>query len=132
MPLSRAIACLLTIAVFAPGAVGCSKSSRPPLGIVSGAVTLDGRPLTDALVLFTPDGPGRTSRATTDAGGRYELAYLRDIMGADLGRHVVRITTASDENGGRERLPKRYHSATTLEATVEPGTNAIDFALFAK
>jgi hypothetical protein len=111
---------------------GCGKSDRPPLGMVAGVVIFDGQPLPEALVLFTPEGPGRTSRAITDAEGNYELAYLRDIMGADIGRHAVRITTVTDDNGGKERLPRRYHSATTLEATVDPGSNRIDFALKSK
>lgn len=125
-------ACWLILTAAIPALAGCSKSDRPPLGAVAGVVTLDGQPLPEALVLFTPDGPGRTSRALTDNEGRYELAYLRDIMGADLGRHTVRILTVTDDNGGKERLPKRYHAATTLEAHVEPGDNAVDFALMSK
>jgi len=41
----------------------------------------------------------------------------------------VRITTASEENGGRELLPPRYHSRTELEARVVSGLNDLDFAL---
>lgn len=108
---------------------GCSRSNRPPLGTVTGTVTLDGRPLAAAAVHFTPDAPGRTSLGFTDAAGEYHLRYLRDIEGANLGRHTVRIMTATEENGGREILPPRYHAATVLEATVQPGTNRIDFSL---
>lgn len=57
-----------------------------------------------ALVFFMPEGAGRTSRAITDAEGRYEPASLRDIMEADIGRHAVRITTITDANGGKERF----------------------------
>ena len=113
-------------------AVGCSKSDRPPLGTVSGAVTLDGRPLADALVLFTPDGPGRTSQGITDADGLYSLVYLRDIVGANVGRHAVRITTARDDNGGRELLPPRYHAKSELQVEVLPGSNRFDFPLTSK
>jgi hypothetical protein len=123
---------LVLISAVALVAAGCSKSDRPPLGVVTGSVTLDGQPLADVLVLFTPDSAGRTSRAVTGRDGHYQLAYLRDIMGANLGRHVVRITTVTDEKRGKERLPKRYHAATTLEAVVEPGPNKIDFALTSK
>ena len=107
---------------------GCSRADRPPLGTVSGVVTLDGQPLADATVFFTPDGRGRTSIGTTGPDGRYRLAYLRDIAGANPGRHTVRITTAG-EAGGPERLPNRYHARTVLEATVRNGTNTCDFAL---
>jgi hypothetical protein len=126
----RAIFAVAGLTILAT--VGCRKSGRPALGMVSGTVTLDGRPLPKALVLFTPDGPGRTSHAVTDTTGRYSLAYLRDIAGANVGRHVVRITTATEENGGRELLPARYHARSVLTATVEPGGNVCDFAVTAK
>ena len=113
--------------------LGCSTSDRPPLGQVSGTVTLDGQPLPSALVTFVPiAGPGRTSQAFTDSDGRYSLAYLRDIEGANVGQHVVRITTVSDEYRGKERLPPRYHAQSMLIATVEPGTNTHDFSLSSK
>lgn len=129
MPCPPALRLFLALALLLASLAGCSRSNRPPLGTVTGTVTLDGRPLAAAAVHFTPDGPGRTSIGSTDAAGAYRLRYLRDIEGANLGRHTVRITTATEENGGREILPPRYHSATVLEATVQPGTNRIDFSL---
>lgn len=117
------------IAAAACVAAGCSKSNCPPLGSVGGTVTLDGRPLPQAIVCFTPDGRGRTSIGTTSPDGRYELTYLRDIGGANVGRHAVRILTAREDGRARERLPRRYHSDTVLDATVAPGRNTCDFAL---
>jgi hypothetical protein len=108
---------------------GCGRGPRPQLGTVEGVVTLDGGPLADATVRFTPSGPGRTAEGVTDASGRYRLLYLRDIPGADVDRHVVRITTARDETGGIESLPPRYHTRSRLEAIVRPGRNRHDFAL---
>jgi len=116
------------IVVVACLTIGCSRGDRPALGRVSGTVTLDGGPLAAALVVFTPSGPGRSSQGRTDAAGRYELDYLRDIAGANLGRHEVRITTL-DEAGEGERLPARYHSETELCADVTAGHNTIDFRL---
>jgi hypothetical protein len=107
-------------------AAGCGRSDRPPLGRVAGTVTLDGVPLPAALVVFTPDGPGRSAAATTDTG---ELAYLRDIEGANVGSHTVRITTATEDRRSKEILPSRYHRKTELVAVVEPGDNTIDFPL---
>jgi hypothetical protein len=111
---------------------GCSRSDRPSLGRVGGTVTLDGAPLPAALVVFTPEGPGRLAMATTDTAGRYELVVLRDIAGAHVGPHTVRITTATEDRSGKEILPARYHRQTELKATVEPGSNTLDFPLQAK
>lgn len=111
---------------------GCSRSNRPPLGNVTGTVTLHGVPLRAALVVFTPDGPGRSAIATTDTAGRYELSFLRDIAGANVGTHTVRITTATEDRGGKEILPDRYHAKTELTAAVEPGSNTLDFPLRSK
>ena len=121
-------ACLIMSLLF----VGCSKSQRPPLGTVEGLVTLDGSPLSNAAVLFTPEGPGRTSIGFTDAEGHYRLVYIRDIEGADVGNHTVRITTVNSGEKRKETLPKRYHAATELSAVVRPGGNQYDFALFSK
>lgn len=117
------------LACLCLAAAGCSRSDRPPLGTVSGTVTLDGTPLAAALVVFSPERPGRASQATTDDAGHYELVYLRDVAGAAVGRHSVRIITAGEENGGRERLPGRYNAETTLSADVKAGANTLDFPL---
>lgn len=119
------IACAITFLTI----LGCSRSHQPPLGLVSGTVTLDGVPLPNAIVRFTPTGPGRTSEGITDADGHYELRYLRAIRGANIDQHTVRITTASEENGGRELLPPHYHARSEIEARVVNGTNRLDFAL---
>ena len=119
----------LVAAVLCLMAGGCSRPSPPPLGRVHGVVTLDGVPLAGAIVLFTPDGPGRTSGGITDAEGRYTLTYLREIPGANLGWHTVRMTTATEENGRRERVPVRYRGEKAPRAEVLAGDNAIDFPL---
>lgn len=116
-------------AITALAILGCSPAQQPPLGRVRGSVTFDGEALANATVRFTPAGPGRTSEGTTDADGRYELRYLRDIPGANIDHHTVRITTSSEVNGGRELLPPRYHSRSQLEARVVAGTNTLDFDL---
>ena len=61
------------------------------LGEVSGQVTFNGEPLPKAVVAFEPLGGGRPSIGQTDDQGRYELIYLRDIRGALVGKHRVKI-----------------------------------------
>ena len=135
---------------FAVGVVLCAAfllsagcgGSGPPLGKVTGQVTLDGQPLDRALVQFAPDAGGRGSFATTDEEGRYELIFTADSKGAVVGKHTVTITTASEEEynedtdettpAREEILPARYHENTELTADVKSGGNTIDFPLESK
>lgn len=122
---------------------GCGGGSdTPPLGTVSGVVTLDEKPLADAEVTFQPE-TGRPSLGKTDSQGNYTLAYTVNDNGALIGPHKVIITTAveafSDETGGGqdrearpEILPPKYNAQTTLTAEVKSGANTIDFPLKSK
>ena len=120
-----ALALMLLTMLFAPG---CGRDDRPPLGRVQGVVTLDGEPLEGALVVFEPIEAARPSRGVTDAAGRYTLVYLRDIEGAVIGEHEVKIVTATEESP-EERLPARYNRDTTLAAEVSRGRNEHNFEL---
>lgn len=123
---------------------GCGSSQagdQPDLGFVSGQVSLDGAALPNAIVIFSPD-KGRSSMATTDSEGKYELIYVGNTKGAKLGNHKISITTAqegsSEESGGKaatefkETIPPKYNAATTLTEVVQEGDNVIDFELTSK
>jgi hypothetical protein len=90
---------LVMLSAIAP-TIGCSKNPR--YVPVSGVVTLNGKPYGKAAVSFQPIGtlenpnPGRGSSAYTDANGRFVLAS-DDQNGAVVGKHLVRITTRSEE-----------------------------------
>jgi hypothetical protein len=113
-------------------ACGCQHGTRPSLGLVHGRVTLDGKPLADAIVNFTPDGKGRNSTAATDSDGAYSLNYIRDIQGAAIGWHTVRITTGDPRSGKPELAPARYNTQSQLRREVTAGANVIDFPLVSK
>ena len=113
--------------------VGCGNSN---LGQVSGTVTLDGEPLADATLIFTPRTGGRPAAGRTDSQGRYELIFDRNSAGAQLGEHVVEITTAdeiaNDDDTVEtipEKVPAKYNFNTELTATIEAGSNVFDFPL---
>ena len=130
---------VVSTAVLLAGA-GCD-SSKPnvPFGKVHGIVRLDGEPLPMAAVMFEP-ASGRPSYGTTSEKGEYKLQYRGQPWGAIAGQHRVRITTEglvdSPDSPAptiiKEKLPKKYHSATILTAEVKPGDNAIDFDLTSK
>ena len=104
---------------------------------VGGTVTLDGQPLPDATVVFTPKGGGRQVFGLTDEDGEYELAYTTSGEGAPPGEYIVAIRTfrapEEDPDTGEmkpavpERVPTAYNSPSTLLVTV-PG-DSYDFDL---
>ena len=121
--------CLVGAAVFA----GCGGDSN--IGSVSGTVTLDGAPVTDALVSFSPKKGGSPSMARTDSSGRYTLHYNRAIDGAEIGEHTVKVTTYKPAipDGDppqvevAEKIPLKYNHETQLTKEVKSGSNTIDF-----
>ncbi len=104
------------------------RQRGPELGEVHGTVTLDGRPLALATVLFEPKAGGHASRAVTDNAGRYQLVYLRDTRGALVGSHLVKVFTASEDDP-KERIPARYNKQSTLTTDVAYGTNEYNIKL---
>jgi hypothetical protein len=119
-----------------------------PLVRVRGAVTLDGEPLQNAVVVFeSPDGSFSYSR--TDARGRYDLSFDSRTRGVTAGEKVVRIAmnrrvkglNANDEGGPDdkaggafvkpppEKVPARYNTESTLKLRVEPDSHTFNFDL---
>lgn len=110
---------------------GCGGGSGPELFSVSGTVTLNGKPLPNAELIFQPK-EGAPSYGKTDAEGYYELTYSRDRSGALAGSHTVSITTAiedEDGNTAEELLPTKYNIDTELSAMVSDDSEPIDFKL---
>ena len=116
---------------------GCPSGSKD-VGLVEGVVTLDGKPVDRATIIFYP-AEGRSSGGYTDENGHYSLIYSRDEKGALIGQHKVTISTKLEEDfedgasteARNESLPPRYldRRKTDLTAVVERGSNQIDFEL---
>jgi hypothetical protein len=110
------------------GLAGCGPDG-PEIAYVSGRVTLDGKPLAGASIVFIPEN-GRPSGARTDPNGNYVLNFDERRKGAIPGKSLVRITTIreaeQDENGkvvtpaSPERIPMRYNTNSELFFVVEP------------
>lgn len=120
---------------------GCfgGKGDLPKIGQVDGVVTMDGTPLPKARIIFEPE-KGRPSFGYTDEAGKYHLGYLKDMSGAVVGHHVVRISTSDqveDPATGKrvtypETVPAKYNKTSTLTAEVAEGKNDVPFALTSK
>ena len=134
-----AAACV-TLSVLLTGC-GSGIADLPELGTVTGTVTLDGTPLADAAVSFTP-ASGRHSGGTTDDQGYYSLQYTADESGAKIGLHTVRIeiiregdylddpdNKSAAATDAAANLPAVYNIKSELSAEVKSGSNTFDFNL---
>src|SRR5262249_34317050 len=115
------------VMLMALGAGGCGPGG-PEIAYVSGRVTMDGKPLANATVVFIPEN-GRPAGARTDADGNYALNFTEGRRGASPGKNAIRITTqreaSQDKNGktipgSKETIPNRYNTVSELSFTVEP------------
>lgn len=120
---------LLALALSGCGGAGTAE--------VSGTVTMDGQPVPNALVTFTPEGEGSPAYGRTDSQGQYKLQYTQDASGAVPGQYVVSISTYTDGDPDAEppvprspeTVPARYNVETELTATVDTSGKPHDFAL---
>ena len=127
---------------------GCGRDPNlPKLEPVSGTVTLNGRPLTNASVTFVPTGTTQGSGATGATGpdGKYVLES-RGERGVPAGEYRVVVNKlvmpdGSDfplnsdvppiESSAREMLPRHYsdEATSTITKTVPEGGGTIDIQL---
>lgn len=123
--------------LFSLACIGCGPGG-PEIASVEGTVTMDGKPLANASIVFSPES-GRPAGARTDAQGHYELNFTAGRRGAIPGMNRIRISTSADPSetpdgqpipAQRETVPARYNSATELEFNVEPNKkNVANFDL---
>lgn len=127
----------LSLAVASVLVSGCGGGSGPELGRLYGTVTLDGRPLANARVVFQPSGQlASPSVSDTAEDGAFELRFNRDRKGVLPGTHQIRVTTArvvTDASGKetevQEVLPAKYNAKTELTYDVKTGSNQLDLKL---
>lgn len=132
--------------LIVPALSGCG-SNGPPLGAVTGRVTLDGKPLSGAVLTFISQSEkGSPSYGGTDEQGHYSLMFTNTKSGAMVGEHLVEIETTKVSAGEAKELvaqgmaapapyvaiPRKYKKPGALTAHVASGSNTIDFELTSK
>lgn len=110
-----------------------SKSFVPPLGQVTGTVTLNAKPIVGAEVWFYPekstikvgekDFKVTASQGMTDAAGHYELTYIGELKGAVIGTCRIQIVAP----GNRDVAPQYLGDKSTAIQSVKKGKQVIDF-----
>jgi len=133
---------------------GVVEPNWPDTVPCEGTVTFDGKPLTDAQVLYIPDASttGQGGSGSTDASGKYSLSSRNGkgetVTGVIPGKYRVAFSrmvkadgsvwTPDPTNssgpatfGAREELPLKYSNpASSVQlAEVKAGGPPIDFAL---
>ena len=76
---------------------GCGGSST--MAPVTGIVTLDGKPVKDAVVTFAPRAEGQPATAVSDADGKFELQTREPGDGALIGMHDVTVIGVRTSGG---------------------------------
>ena len=128
--------------------VGCGPGYQ--IVPVSGTVTLDGKPLANAMVLTQPIGegedvtPGPGSFANTDDQGHFVLEMQHEpVVGAVPGKAYVKIVengekkVSSDDTVDptvlRSKVPIEYREGNNVEISIpEDGTDSLNFDLVSK
>ena len=147
MDLRHCVRLLLMLLLFSAGCAD-ADAQRVPLVPVRGLVTLDGKPLAKAVVLFE-SADGSFSYGQTDRRGRYALRFDSRSWGATPGTKTVRISmnrrihglNSNDEGGPGDRaggafpkqsvelIPERYHARSNVTVEVIPKSKRYDFKL---
>jgi hypothetical protein len=133
-PFGPIMSCLLL------AASGCQNHVAP----VSGRITLNGQPISGAVVTFQPRGSkvspqpaGTGSVGRTDGQGRYSLRLIDpDQPGAIVGEHSVTISTATggtDETPATGKpMPKAWRDGSKRFKVPPAGTSDANFEINAR
>jgi hypothetical protein len=131
--------------------LGCGGGGSKKLAPVSGRVTLDGKPLANAVVIFQPIAEkgsvegGVSSKGTTNENGEFTLTAENGSTGAAVGQHRVSFSSQSqgvaDNSDARKRsgppmvdkIPRKYDWPEGKEAksfdVPSGGTDKANFDL---
>lgn len=116
--------------------VGCGND-RPPLASLTGTVTLDGKPVQYAGLMFSPIDGGRPSVAGTDENGEFKAIYVYGVPGAIIGKHRVMFEEGSPDSGPESEEdefkpyapPATNYTISPKEIDVDSRGTLINFTL---
>lgn len=108
---------------------GCGSGDRPPLGYVTGQVTMDGEPLGNIIVVMKPE-VGRAAMVRADDNGNYDMEYVHGVKGTKVGPNTVTFEWPLGYDGPRKAIPSKYTGVDSeFKIDVKPGKNKFDFDL---
>jgi hypothetical protein len=139
---------LISLAALTSAFCGCGGSSAIP---VQGTVTLDGKPVADAVVTFAPQGEGEPAAGATNASGKFILQRREAGDGVPPGSYAVTVVgvrttglqatsdglsdiTAAGQIKEEWFVPQKYsiRESSGLQAEVKPGMPPVELKLTSK
>ena len=140
MPYSCRLASLLALALCTVPSIGCGGGAQGRAS-VHGRVLMDGEPVESGMIQFIPTGgnTGPTAGGTIE-NGDYSIPAEKgppvglnrvEIQGTKkTGKKVIPpVTTGSTDKPIDEIVPPAYNTQSTLQETLEPGDNKLNFEL---
>lgn len=115
--------------------VGCQDDGHLELAPVTGMVTMDGEPLTQGAVIFTPE-RGQLAHGEIASDGSFSLSTYGENDGATLGKHQVAIVVLEGEDEFESEvprkwlIPRRYGAGATSGLTFEVKSGETNEAKF--
>lgn len=124
------ITLLILVSVFL---IGCGRRGKPT-GTVSGTVTFDGKPYTDASVIFFSPATGQGGSANINPDGTFQLPKPIEV-----GEYIVYLAPRLEENPAAEpkpvsidsTVPEKYWSESTsdIRCEIKAGANQVPVEL---
>ena len=142
--MTKSLLSRIFVASFAVVALaGCAGEGGPATVNASGVVTLDGKPVEKAQVVFISDGGTNPTSAMTDAQGNFSLSYNGEKKGAIPGNYKAQVSKTIMETKGEggteikltQGLPAKYANIVTSGLTFEvpqKGTSDLKIELKSK
>ncbi|CAN5412461.1 hypothetical protein BH11PLA2_BH11PLA2_41680 [soil metagenome] len=137
----RTTIAIITVMAFG---TGCGKSNEEPWGKVQGTVTFQGKPVENAILLFSNSTLGIDMTTFTDKDGRFEI-HTAKVGGLPVGTYRISISpyTPSEQPTDTivfdkkapvkafENIPMLYRNIATsgLTAEVTAGENDFQFEM---
>jgi len=113
-------------ALFIASACGCGKSPQA----ISGHVTLDGEPLSEAAIQFVPKFAGVRKTSCEVQHGGYRLPHENGLVPGEYRVDFIDLPPLTHAPKQRRPFPLRYSENSPLSITVEQdGPRTFDFEL---
>ena len=129
----RRLAAVLVVGLFLVGLTGCGRRAS-----VQGTVTFDGTPIDNGSITFVPESSGGQKASAQIKDGKYSIESER---GPSPGKYKVEVTWMKvppakkgadpdvQQGEGKQMLPDKFNTATTLTADISSGSNTVNFDL---